>query len=196
MKRISYLTFLCLLLHYEVTFAQDIMGPASKNTFFTSGIIDIYTGFVQDEETAWAIEFSNRTLWFPVKGLGIGTDADVNFFNSHFNSVTLGLGPRIAYYLAISERLQQLLPNLGCSVQYVLYDLTPGFRESGWRFNVGLGTSLMIGKHLTLPIEIGFIADRTKSEEFEGKEMKYEQNRIYLKIGLGAFFWKTRSSVN
>lgn len=178
------------------TYAQDSPSAATKNTWYASGLLNMDYSFPQHEgyytdKSASLLEFNARALWFAFDGLGAGIDAEFNYFDhEHFSDVNIGIGPRAAYFLRLTEWQKKLLPYIGCSFFYTWNDTDPGQRETGWRLELGLGISPLIGNHLTIPVELGFSTDRLTIDHDKEGTNATTNSRIYLKVGIGGFLWK------
>ena len=68
-------------------------------------------------------------------------------------------------------------------------DIDPGTNEYGWSFKLGLGISPLIGGHLTVPVELGFVTENLTNEHPKGESFTHTDSRIFLEVGIGAFFW-------
>ncbi len=174
--------------------AQAAPGAAARNTWHVASQFGMHYLFPIDEgeyveEAALALGIHPRVLWFPVDGLGVGVDVGFSYLTSHFSDLSLSVGPRVAYYLRRAGQSSQLLPYAACSFQYVLAKADPGATETGWNLKAGLGVSPVIGGHVGVPVELGFLLLR-RSSEYSGENYSQTAARVYLESGIGAFFWK------
>ena len=187
---------ICLVLSFFSTglaYSQTDTKAATRNTWQAAGLFSMYYQFPIDEgdyveEGILTLDINPRALWFPIDGLGVGVDANFFYLTGHFTDLNLGFGPYVAYYLRRSEQQIQLMPYVGCSFQYLLNDVDPGASETGWRLKLGLGISPVFGRHLTVPVEFGYMAHHISSDY---GSISYSQttSRIYLECGIGAFLW-------
>lgn len=188
---------ICLVLSVlsiGLTYAQVDTKAAAKNTWHVASLFSIHYALPIDEgeyveEGALMLNVSPLVLWFPVDGLGLGIDAGFYYFTSHFTDFNLSIGPRVAYYLRRSGQQSRLMPHVGCSFQYVLNNMDPGASETGWNLKLGLGVSPVIGGHVTVPVELGFLLHH-RSSDYGVESFSRTAGRIYLESGIGAFLWK------
>ena len=189
---------ICLVLSVfaaSLAYAQADNRAAAQNTWYVTSLFSMHYHLPIDEgeyveEGALMLNVNPRVLWFPIDGLGVGADADFYYFGSHFTDFNLSIGPRVAFYLGYPEQQSQLMPHVGCSLQYVMNDVDPGATETGWRLNLGIGISPVIGGHVTVPVELGFIVERLTSDYSKWGSFTATSFRIYLETGIGAFLWK------
>ena len=187
----------CLVLSvFVISLASAQAGSraATRNTWHVASQFGMYYALPIDEgeyveEGALMLDVNPRVLWFPVDGLGVGIDAGFYYFTGHFTDFSLGIGPRVAYYLRRPGQKSQLMPHVGCSFQYVLNDVDPGASETGWNLKLGLGVSPVIGGHVAVPVELGYILYH-RSSDYGEENYSHTAGRIYLESGIGAFLWK------
>jgi hypothetical protein len=79
---------------------------------------------------------------------------------------------------------------VGVDAGFVMSDLDPGASETGWRLKLGLGLTPVVGGHVAVPVEVGYMTERLTSEYGEEGTVTVTTSRIYLESGLGAFLWK------
>ncbi len=188
---------ICLVLSVfaiGLAYAQADTRAGAKHTWHVAGQFGMHyilpvAESTYTEEGALALGINPQVLWFPIDGLGVGVDAGFSYFTSHFTDFSLGIGPRVAYYLRQPGKTSQLMPHVGCSFQYVMNDVDPGASETGWSLKLGLGVSPVIGGHVAVPVELGYVTERLTRQEPEGS-FASTSGRIYLESGIGAFLWK------
>jgi hypothetical protein len=189
---------ICLVLStfaIGLAYAQAENRAAAQNTWHVTGLFSMHYHLPVDEgeyveEGALMLDVNPRVLWFPIDGLGLGVDADFYYFGSHFTDFNLGIGPRVAFYPRWPEQQSQLMPHVGCSFQYVMNEVDPGATETGWRLKLELGVSPVIGGHLAVPVELGFVVERLTTDYSKEDSFTATSVRIYLESGIGAFLWK------
>lgn len=174
--------------------AQADTKAADRNTWHVAGMFSAHYRLPIEEDDyvedgTLVLNVNPRALWFPLDGLGVGVDADFYYFTSHFTDLSIGIGPRVAYYLKRPGVLSQLMPYAGCSFQYLMNEIDHGATETGWSLKLGLGISPTFGGHVAVPVELGFVAHHISSDYGE-ESFSRTTSRIYLECGLGAFLWK------
>lgn len=179
------------------TYAQETIKAAKQNTWYAAGLFNMHYLMPRDEgdyteEGAFSLNINPRVLWYAFDGLGVGVDAEFYYFNGHFSDVNIGIGPRAAYFLRHTEWQKQLMPHVGCSFLYMSNDVDPGATETGWRLKLGLGVSPVIGGHLTVPVELGFVTEQMTTDHEKAGSYTATSSRIYLEVGIGAFLWKKK----
>lgn len=193
MYRCLSICFVLSVFAAGLAYAQTDTKAATQNTWHVAGLFSMHYQLPSDEgvyteEGVLALDINPLMLWFPIDGLGVGVDANFYYFTGHFTAINFAIGPRVTYYLRRPEQQIQLLPYVGCSFQYLLNDVDPGASETGWRLKLGLGISPVFGRHLTVPVEFGYMAHHISSDY---GSISYSQttSRIYLECGIGAFLW-------
>ena len=192
-KRLT-IFFVLFFITIGLASAQTDNSAAGRNTWHVAGLFSAHYLLPIDEgdyseEGAFALNVNPLALWFPIDGLGVGVDADFYYFTGHFTDISLGMGPRVAYYLRRPGVLSQLMPYVGCSFQYLVNDIDPGATETGWSLKLGIGISPVFGGHVTVPVEIGYVAHHLSSD-YGSTSFSHTTSRIYLECGIGAFLWK------
>jgi hypothetical protein len=188
---------ICLVLFVftiSLASAQTDNKAAAQNTWHIAGMFSAHYHLPIDEgdyseEGAFVLDINPRALWFPIDGLGVGVDASFHYFAGHFTDFSLGIGPRVAYYLRQPEQQNQLMPYVGCSFQYLVNEMDPGATETGWSLKLGIGISPVFGGHVAVPLELGYMAHHLSSD-YGSTSFSHTTNSIYLECGIGVFFWK------
>ena len=206
LKRLSVYLVLSVLV-IGVAAAQVGIRAAAKNTWMVSGSgcmsYVLSSGSPEDGEgEGLSVSLVPRVLWFPVAGLGVGGDVQLDHYANSYTNTTFGIGPRAAYYLRRSNRRYPSsccltpcvgpdgwwMPYAGATFMYLTSSSTHGSMESssnGWRLKLGIGVSPVIGTKGTMPVELGF---QTDSQTYG--EHTSNSNKLYLEVGFGAFLWK------
>ena len=189
---------ICLVLFafsYGIADAQESTGAASQNSWYAAGMFNMHYQLPSDEgdyteEGALSLDISPRLQWFAMDGLAVGADVEFSYFtHENFSDVNIGIGPRVSYFLRQTEWQRQLMPHIGCTFLYVTNDVDPGAEETGWRLKLGIGISPVIGGHLAVPVELGFMTERLTREINTEESYTETNNRLYLEVGIGAFIW-------
>ena len=174
-------------------YAQAYTGAAAQNSWNVAGMFSLhYLLPVQEddyeEEGALVLNINPRVLWFAIDGFGVGVATDFYYFTGNFKHMAIGIGPHVAYYLKRPGILSQLMPYAGCSFQFLRSEMDPGSTETGWNLKLGLGISPIFGDHVTVPIELGYMAHHLSSDYGE-ENYSHTSRSIYLECGIGAFLW-------
>lgn len=189
---------------------QAQAGAADKGSLFMSGQLGLNyylkSSTPEDSPTEGLdLLFAPRLLYFPIKGLGVGGEANLYMYLDGTKQTNLAIGPRVAYYLKpdnshypraccmtpwLGGNSSYWMPFLGVSLMYLM-DRTSyaGYNStaSGYRGRAGLGAAPMIGEHGTAFFELGF---QMQSLKASGATTSQTSNKIYLEAGFGAFFFK------
>ncbi|MBN2464519.1 hypothetical protein JXD38_02690 [candidate division WOR-3 bacterium] len=189
---------------------QAQAGAADKESYFVSGQLGLNyylsSGISEDSPSSgWDLNLCPRVLYFPAKSIGVGGEADLYLYSNSFQSTSLAIGPRAAYYFQPDASRyprgccmtpwfggsgSYWMPYAGVSVLYVMdrTSYTGGSTtNSGYRGRVGVGAAPMIGDHGTAFIELGF---QTQSLKVSEASTSLTDNKIYLEGGFGAFLFK------
>ena len=200
MRRSIIVFFIMVLLATGLAYAQDTTKAADRNTWYVAGLFNAqyflpYNEGNYVENGFLTLNINPRVLCFPIKGLGVGVDTDFYYFTGHFTDMEFEIGPRVAYYLRKPGTLNQLMPYVGCSFNYLLNDLDPGAIETGWNLKLGLGISPVFGRHVSVPFEFGYMYHNLSSN-FGSSSFSNTTSRIYIDIGIGAFLWRKKTETN
>ncbi len=185
--------FILLILAIGLGSVRADSNATAKNSWYLASMFSLYYRLPIEEdnyteEGALSLDINPRVLWFPIDRFGVGIDADFYYFKGQFRTEDISIGPSIAYYMKRPGILEQLMPYAECSVQYIRSETDPGAIESGWGVKLGLGISPIIGDHVTIPIEFGFMS-RHITSDYEPETFSKTTNRIFLECGIGAFLW-------
>jgi len=191
---------------------QAQAGAADKGSFFMSGQLGfnyyLKSGDPEDSPSGGLdLTIAPRLLYFPVKSIGVGGEANFYTYSNSYKQTDIAIGPRAAYYLKpdashypraccltpwFGGNSSYWMPFVGVSLMYLMnsYDYS-GYvtKASGYLGRVGVGAAPLIGDHGTAFIELGF---QTKSLKNSGGSFASSQtsNKIYLEAGFGAFLFK------
>jgi hypothetical protein len=82
---------------------QAQAGAAGKESFFMSGQLGLNyyfkSGHPEDSQTQGLdLLFAPRVLYFPVKSIGVGGEANLYMYFDDTKQTNLAIGPRAAYY--------------------------------------------------------------------------------------------------
>ena len=185
---------------------QAQAGAADKGSLFMSGQLGLNyylkSSTPEDSPTEGLdLLFAPRLLYFPVKGLGVGGEANLYMSFDGTKKTNLAVGPRVAYYLKpdnshypraccmtpwLGGNSSYWMPFFGVSLMYLMDRESPSsYSASGYRGRAGLGAAPMIGEHGTAFIELGF-----QTQSLKAGGVSTTSNKIYLEAGFGAFFFK------
>jgi len=187
MKRVIFLmaffvwsNSFCFGAEYALDKGSNMFG-ITANYFTAKGEL-----YEEDDESFTAILFMPHTLRFVARNVGVGGDLLVLLTGQKDNkSITLGLGPKIIYFLGGKDK--KSYPYLTTGFYYIRNDLEYDDTEShhsGTRFKVGLGVNSMLASHLGLLIEVSYNLDNLKEED---KEKSESGSMISVSMGLAGF---------
>jgi hypothetical protein len=189
---------------------QAQAGAADKESFFMSGQLGLNyylkSGNPEDSQTQGLdLLFAPRVLYFPVKSVGLGGEANLYMSFGDIKQTNIAVGPRAAYYFKfdashyprggcmtpwLGGNSSYWMPFFGVSLMYLTERYAySGYSStaSGYRGRAGFGAAPMIGDHGMAFIELGF---QTQSLKAGGSTASQTSNKIYLEAGFGAFFFK------
>jgi len=192
---------------------QAQAGPADKASFFMSGQLGLNyylkSGHPEDSQTSGLdLTIAPRLLYFPVKSIGVGGEANLYLYSNDSKQTNIAIGPRAAYYLKpdashypraccltpwFGGNSSYWMPYVGVSLLLLMnrYSYTgyPATTASGYRGRLGVGAAPMIGDHGTAFVELGF---QTQSLKNSGASFasNHTSNQIYIEAGFGAFLFK------
>jgi len=191
---------------------EALAGAADKNSFFVSGQagLNYYlkSGNPEDSQTSGLdLNIVPRLLYFPVKSIGVGGEANFYTYMNSSKQTSIAIGPRAAYYLKpdashypraccltpwFGGNSSFWMPFVGVSLMYLMNRASySGYTStaSGYLGRVGVGAAPLIGDHGTAFVELGF---QTQSLTYSGGSFASAQtsNKIYLEAGFGAFLFK------
>jgi len=194
MKKTTAVFIVLSILSTVFLYAENDSKAANPNTWFITNMFNMHYLLPFDEgdyteKSAIILNINPQFLWFPFNSLGFGVDTEFQYFKSQFSDLTISIGPRIAYYLKLADSKFKIMPYAGSSFQYVTNEMKPGALENGWNFKFGLGISPVIGKHLSLPIEIGYRLQH-RSSDYGEHTYSWSRGSLYIESGIGAFLWK------
>lgn len=192
--------------------AQVKNNAAKPGSWMVSGsaAMDYYLSSSSGEDTpnkGFQLSLYPRVLYFAfMPGLGLGIDGHLGWYKNSYTNTSIGIGPRVAYYVRMENtrypsgccltpfvgRDGWWLPFAGASFLYLTESNKYGqstTTANGWLFKAGLGVSPLIGTHGTMPVELGFRTESMTSGEGES-ESTAKSSGIYLEVGFGAFLWK------
>jgi len=184
---------------------------ADKASFLVSGQLglDYYLkmGTQSGQPAGLSVTLAPRILYFPVKSIGIGGEADLYVYSNTIKQTDIAVGPRVAYYLKpdashypraccltpwFGGNSSYWMPYVGLSLLYIM-DKTPypgtSATTSGYLGRIGVGAAPLIGDHGTMFVELGF---QTQSLKTSGgsSASTLTSNKVYLEAGFGAFLFK------
>ena len=191
---------------------QAQAGAADKGSFFASGQLGLNyylkSGDPEDSQSGGLdLTIAPRLLYFPVKNIGVGGEANFYTYSNSYKLTNIAIGPRAAYYLKLNNSHyprgccltpwfggngSYWMPFVGVSLLYLMnrQDYS-GYvsNASGFLGRVGVGAAPMIGDHGTAFFELGF---QTQSLKNSGGSFasSNSSNKIYLEAGFGAFLFK------
>jgi len=190
---------------------QAQAGAADQGSLFISGQLGLNyylkSSSPGDSPTEGLdLTFAPRALYFPVKNVGVGGEANLYMYFNSIKQTNVAVGPRVAYYLKpntshyprngcmtpwLGGNSSFWMPFVGVSLLYLMnqfsYSGSPATTTSGFLGRVGIGAAPMIGDHGTAFIELGF---QTQSLKYSGAATSQTSNKIYLEAGFGAFLFK------
>ncbi|MBM3331442.1 hypothetical protein FJY68_06260 [candidate division WOR-3 bacterium] len=193
-----------------VTQAQA--GAADKQSFLLSGQagLNYYlkSGGPQDSPTSGLdLTIAPRLLYFPVKSIGVGGEANFYTYANGSKQTNIAIGPRAAFFLKpdashypraccltpwFGGNSSYWMPFVGVSLMYLMNSSTySGYSStaSGFLGRVGVGAAPLIGDHGTAFVELGY---QMQSLTQSGGSFASAQTsgKIYLEAGFGVFLFK------
>ena len=189
---------------------QAQADAADKGSFFGSGQLGLNyylkSSHPEDSQTQGLdLLFAPRLLYFPLKSIGIGGEANLYLYSNDSKQTNLAIGPRAAYFIKLNTshypraccltpwlggNSSYWMPFVGVSLMYLMqrYSYSEySSTASGYLGRIGFGAAPMIGDHGTAFLELGF---QTQSLKASGATASQTSNKIYLEAGLGAFLFK------
>lgn len=187
MKRVIFLVAIFILLR-SFCFGADYALDKGANMFGMTATYFTASGELYEEqgEAFTAILFMPHADRFVARNLGIGGDLLLLLTGQGDNkSVTLGVGPKVTYFLGGKEK--KSYPYLTSGFYYVRNDVEYNDTEthhSGTRFKVGVGLNSMLASHLGLLMEVSYNLDNLKEED---KDKSESGSMISVSMGLAGF---------